>query len=402
MDVSNLKPHPLNQEIYGDTEIDSVFLESIKTHGILEPLVVKPDGTVISGHRRWKAAIALGLAEVPCRIIEYASQLAEQEAIIEYNRQRVKTFEQKMREADKLREIEEKKAKERQIRKPIQPKEQNEMTNISNSVSENFRTQKEAQGRTVDAVAAAAGFGSGRQYEKANKVWQAAKTGDEKAQEIITNLNRGDISVHQAYQAIKREEKIKAVEEKINETKLETSGFVDIYSTEKRYNIIYADPPWEYWSGGNNNQSLHYPVASIEEICSLPVKNIADENCILFLWVTYPILPESLKVIESWGFKYSTCGFVWVKKNVNNKDSNFFGCGSWTRANSELCLLATKGQMLRLDAGISQVIEAPIGEHSRKPNMVRRLITQLVGELPRIELFARESVDGWSVWGNEL
>lgn len=184
-----------------------------------------------------------------------------------------------------------------------------------------------------------------------------------------------------------------------NYAKVQT-GIVDIYHTNKKYNIIYADPPWRYWEGGDKNQSKHYLTMPIEDICKIPVSNIADENCVLFLWVTYPILPDVFRVIESWGFDYSTCGFCWVKRN-KQADSPFFGCGAWTRANSELCLIATKGSVMRLDATISQVIESPIEEHSKKPDIVRELITKLVGELPRIELFSRQQVDGWDVWGNE-
>ena len=95
-----------------------------------------------------------------------------------------------------------------------------------------------------------------------------------------------------------------------------------------------------------------------------------------------------------------TAAFVWIKKN-KNKDTPFVGCGAWTRANSELCLLATKGKISRLDAGISQVVESKIEEHSKKPDIIRDLITKLVGELPRVELFCRNPADGWDVWGNE-
>ena len=214
-------------------------------------------------------------------------------------------------------------------------------------------------------------------------------------------IKSGEVSINQAYQAVRREEKIQVVEQKIEEHKEKATGITDIYATDKKYNIIYADPAWDYWSGGNKNQNLHYTTMSLDDIRNLPVKNIADNDCVLFLWVTYPILQEAFKVIESWGFKYSTAGFVWVKKN-KNVDTPFIGCGSWTRANSELCLIATKGNMTRLDAGISQIIETPIEEHSKKPAIARQLITKLVGELPRIELFSRQATDGWDIWGNEV
>lgn len=198
----------------------------------------------------------------------------------------------------------------------------------------------------------------------------------------------------------KRDEKKQAVQQRIDEYATVQTGTVDITTTDKKYNIIYADPPWRYWDGGDKNQSLHYTTMTIDEICDLPVKDIADDDCVLFLWVTYPILHEAFRVIESWGFKYSTAAFVWVKKN-KHQDTPFFGNGAWTRANSELCLLATKGSITRLDATISQIVESPIEEHSKKPDIVRDLITRLVGELPRVELFCRNPADGWDVWGNE-
>lgn len=218
--------------------------------------------------------------------------------------------------------------------------------------------------------------------------------------EVITKLSTGDISINQAYQQVRKAEKVEAVEKRIEEHKKVQTGTVDIYNTDKKYNIVYADPAWSYWDGGQKNQSLHYTTMTIDDIKGLPVSNITDDNCILFIWVTYPILQEALEVIKSWGFNYSTCGFVWVKKNKSG-EGNFFGLGSWTRANTELCLIATKGSILRMDASISQVIEAPIDEHSKKPDIVRHLITKLVGELPRIELFSRKPAEGWDVWGNE-
>ena len=218
--------------------------------------------------------------------------------------------------------------------------------------------------------------------------------------EIKQQVKDGTLSINQAYQAVRREEKKADVQKRIDDYANVQTGVTDIQQTQKKYNIIYADPPWKYWESGNKNQELHYTTMTVDEICDLPVKDIADDNCLLFLWVTYPILQEAFKVIEAWGFKYSTCAFVWVKKNKNT-DTPFVGCGAWTRANSELCLLATKGNMTRLDAAVSQVIESQIEEHSKKPDETRERIERLVGKLPRIELFCRHPAEGWDVWGNE-
>lgn len=180
---------------------------------------------------------------------------------------------------------------------------------------------------------------------------------------------------------------------------------VDIFSTDKQYSIIYADPPWTYqtWSGkGKEKKSAenHYECMSREAIQKLPVKELAADDCVLFLWVTFPCLEEGLELIKKWGFTYKTCGFTWVKRN-RKRDSFFWGLGYWTRANAELCLLATRGNPKRVSRGVHQICDARIREHSRKPDEIRERIVQLCGDLPRIELFARQRVAGWDCWGNE-
>ena len=183
------------------------------------------------------------------------------------------------------------------------------------------------------------------------------------------------------------------------------------------YDIILADPPWTfktYSEKGKEHKSaeLHYSCMTIDDIYNLPIQNIASDNCILFLWVTNPMLPQGLKTIEEWGFKYKTVAFSWYKKN-KIADSMFWGLGYWTRANVELCLLATKGKPTRISKGVHQVIDtedkfdteqifSPIRQHSRKPDEVRNRIVQLCGDIPRIELFAREKVEGWESVGLDI
>ena len=181
---------------------------------------------------------------------------------------------------------------------------------------------------------------------------------------------------------------------------------IDIYNTNKKYNIIYADPPWNfktYSEKGKQKKSAecHYRCMNIDNIYDLPINQIAADNCILFLWVTFPLLKEGLETIEKWGFTYKTIGFNWIKQNKKS-DSLFWGLGYWTRANSEICLLATKGKPKRISKSVHSVIISKIREHSRKPDEVRDKIVELCGDIPRIELFARQSVDGWDCWGNEV
>lgn len=173
----------------------------------------------------------------------------------------------------------------------------------------------------------------------------------------------------------------------------------------KKYKIIYADPPWQYRvyskKGQGRSAENHYHTMNIKDIMTLPVDKIADKDCILFLWITFPCLKEGIEVMERWGFKYKTCGFNWVKRN-KKKNTYFMGLGFWTRSNSEVCLIGTKGQPKRVSKSVSQICDARIMEHSRKPAEIRERIVELCGELPRIELFARDKVKGWDSLGDEI
>lgn len=145
---------------------------------------------------------------------------------------------------------------------------------------------------------------------------------------------------------------------------------VDLFNTDKKYQIIYADPPWSYKQSGSvkNSRGMakqHYQTMPTEDICKLPVSNITADDAILFIWATFPNIAEALKVIEAWGFAYKTAAFVWVKQNKKS-GTLFWGMGAYTRA------------------------------------VVREKITALLGEVPRIELFARQQAEGWDCWGDEV
>ena len=171
----------------------------------------------------------------------------------------------------------------------------------------------------------------------------------------------------------------------------------------KKYNIILCDPPWSYNDkalAGNRGACCKYTVMNIDDIKYLPIHEIADKNCLLFLWITMPKLNEVFDVIKAWGFEYKTVAFTWVKKYKNG--DNFMGMGRWTRANTELCLLCTKGKPKRISASVRQIIESVPEKHSKKPDIVRDKIIELCGDLPRIELFARQRAEGWDSWGNEI
>jgi N6-adenosine-specific RNA methylase IME4 len=178
----------------------------------------------------------------------------------------------------------------------------------------------------------------------------------------------------------------------------------------KKYQIIYADPPWSFSSkelqkyDGKRFTSLdkHYPTQNKNWIKNLPINDITDTDCALFLWSTDAHLGEAIETIKSWGFKYITVIFIWEKLTKTGK--TVANLGAWTMKNYELCLFGTKGAMLKYKKinNIYQKVAAQRTKHSKKPQQVKKNIELLFGNLPRIELFAREESEGWDVWGNEV
>ena len=170
----------------------------------------------------------------------------------------------------------------------------------------------------------------------------------------------------------------------------------------KKYKIIYADPPWVYndksKSHGGGAES-HYRCTSTDDLCNIKIP--ADNDSVCLMWCTYPQLPEGLKLLSAWGFKYKTVAFTWVK--INKNGSIYMGMGRHTRANAEICLLGVRGRgCQRINAGIYNTQLHPRGRHSAKPAIFRNEIVKLYGDLPRIEMFAREKCAGWDAWGDEV
>lgn len=185
------------------------------------------------------------------------------------------------------------------------------------------------------------------------------------------------------------------------------------------FGAILADPPWRFrvWSGSTVVQargskstykpaSVHYNTMSVDELAALPVADLAAKDCALFVWTCWPTLLDAIKLIENWGFTYKTCAFDWMKAHAGQVEmfrddtDALMGMGYWTRANSEPCLLATRGKPKRLNADVRQGIIAPRREHSRKPDEIHGRIERLVVG-PYLELFARRQRPGWTVWGNQ-
>lgn len=176
--------------------------------------------------------------------------------------------------------------------------------------------------------------------------------------------------------------------------------------SNEKYNIIYADPPWSFNNkntGGSMKSGADniYPVMNIEDIKALPIKDITADNCVLIMWYVGSQPQEAIDLVKAWGFTLKNMnGFVWVK--LTKKLLAFFGMGFWTRAGSESAIIAIKGKPKPLNKNIRAVRHEVVGEHSEKPEVFRKDIVDLCGDLPRVELFARQKVDGWDSWGNEI
>lgn len=170
-----------------------------------------------------------------------------------------------------------------------------------------------------------------------------------------------------------------------------------------KYGIILADPPWSYrdkCNAGKRGACHHYNVMDLSDIKALPVPEIAADDCLLAMWWVPPMPMEALAVVEAWGFRLTTMkGFTWHKQTKHGK--SHFGMGHWTRANTEDCLFAVRGKPKRVCAGVRQFIDAPIGIHSQKPSEARDRLVTLMGDIPRLEMFARSSAPGWDVWGDQ-
>ena len=173
-----------------------------------------------------------------------------------------------------------------------------------------------------------------------------------------------------------------------------------------KFNVLYIDPPWAYRvyckKGQGQSAENHYRTMQTEDIYGLDIGGIAARDCTLFLWVTFPCLVQGLEALRRWGFTYKTLGFCWVKRCRKQTDKWFWGLGFWTRANPEICLIATRGNPKRMSKAVHCIVDTPVERHSKKPDEVRRRIELLMGDVPRAELFAREMHPGWVCVGNEI
>lgn len=173
------------------------------------------------------------------------------------------------------------------------------------------------------------------------------------------------------------------------------------------YRTIVADPPWAYSNFQGKGKafgdvSAHYSTMTPQEMAALPIQGLCDPSlCLLFMWATFPTLPDAMALIKAWGFEYKTVAFVWVK---TRGDKLYSGLGFYTNSNAEICIVARrgKGPFVRANRDVKQIIQAPLGVHSQKPDEVMDRIVRLVGDVPRLEMFARKRRPGWDAFGNQV
>lgn len=250
-------------------------------------------------------------------------------------------------------------------------------------------------------------------------VQQAKKVSDDGAPELVEAVEQGRVSVNaaatiaeapkdqqreivargekeilEAAKQIRAEKAVARREERLEKLRSIAEPTPELKS-DRRYPVIYADPPWRYEHAESMSREIenHYPTMTLEDICALPVASIATEDAILFMWATSPKLREAMDVLEAWGFTYRTCA-IWAKPQI--------GMGYYFRQQHELLLVATRGEMptpLPADRPGS-VITLDREEHSAKPDAFYEIIEGMY-DLPRIELFARKSREGWAAWGNQ-
>lgn len=251
--------------------------------------------------------------------------------------------------------------------------------------------QNSAQAKTREQLATIAGVS----HDTINKVERIEAIADESTKEA---LRRGDISVNKAYYNVKLEQRKAEQAAKIAEysERPKVDGVIDIYTTTEKYRVIYADPPWSYNdkmdSPNLGGAVKHYPTMSTNEICELPIP--AEDNAVLFLWVTSPLLEDSFKVIKAWGFKYKT-SFIW--------DKVAHSMGHYNSVRHEFLLICTRGSCTPdVPKLLDSVVSIERTEHSVKPNEFREIIDTLYPIGNRLELFARRPAKGWDVWGNEV
>jgi len=406
----DLQPHPRNAVIYGEEDVSELVDQIVRSNWIKAIVVNPANQRIVSGHRRWLAAKALGLSTVPVEYRTFNSDVEELEALLLENASREKTPEQKVREADVWTEIEAPLAQQRQAQAAQQTNAL--LGRKTETVTPNLA--EASKGETRAKVAEKVGMKRST-YEKAKSVVKAADALSyegkvDQAKALLDHLNNK--SVDAAYKTLvsaARQAERQQQQEALRQAAAQQPQALSTYA------VLLIDPPWEFQvyskeTGHGRSAESHYQTLTLADMKGLPMHRLMAEDCAVFLWVTWPTLVEAIELGTAWGLTYKTCAFNWVKLNKRQTEKPFTGMGYWARANSEICLLFTKGAPKRQAKDVSQAlvewtdtetVATPIGEHSEKPTAIYERIEALI-DGPYCEVFARQKRAGWAAIGNEI
>jgi N6-adenosine-specific RNA methylase IME4 len=396
-----LEFHPLANlfPLLEGAEFDAL-VDDVRAHGVREPIWLY-EGKILDGRNRWRAAQG---ADAYCPLREYLGD-GPVAFVISLNLKRRHLDEsQRAMVAAKLANMPAHRPDDKSANLQTSQEAAAKLLNVS---TRTVASAKQVHDKAVPELKAAVEAGN----VSVSAAADVANLPIAEQQEIVA---RGEKEILEAAKAIRAEKVahkragIIAEHDKLRERN------ATLPQSERKYGAILADPPWpfEAWSEAGKRFSVenHYPTMPLAEIEALhidfddgsskPVGELAAENCVLFLWTTWPQLFAAKQVMEAWGFEYKTVAFNWLKPIGDDEEHFVTGNGYWTRSNSEVCLLGIKGKPVRLNADVHQVILAPRRGHSVKPDEAAERIERLVSG-PYLELFARRGREGWDYWGLE-
>lgn len=390
--MSAMQFHPLAGifPLLDGAEFDALA-EDIRANGLHEPIVLH-DGAILDGRNRYRACQAAGV-DARFEMFTGTDPLAY---VVSLNLKRRHLSEsQRAMVAAKIANLghgvrADRAANLPLLENPSPPVTQRHAGEILNFSERSVRTAREVIDHGAPELQHAVEQGR-------VSVAAAADVATKPQEEQRAIVARGEREILEAAKQIRAGRAEDRRRERITKIAEISEGNADL-PNDRRYPVLYADPPWRYENPpmGGTNRSIenHYPTMELDEICALPVAGLATDDAILYLWATAPKLPECLRVMEAWGFTYRT-HFVWVKDKI--------GMGYHARNQHELLLVGRRGEIPPppVDARVSSVIHASRGEHSVKPVEFYELIEGMYPDLPRIELFARNARDGWAAWGNQ-
>jgi N6-adenosine-specific RNA methylase IME4/ParB-like chromosome segregation protein Spo0J len=351
--------------------------EDIAERGIMVPIEYDQDGNVLDGYHRLRFCRELGITDFPRIVRTFASEADKRTHARRLNiaRRHLNQEQRRALIADELRERPER--SNNQIAEAL---------GVSDTTVGTVRSQLEATSQIGKLETTIGADGKARPAKRPKIV--GVNLGEDGAK--ATTMAAQEIRAKKA--EIRRAERIERLAATCNHS--------TPFPSERRYAVLYADPPWHFEvyneeSGVERAAAKHYSTTSLDAICALPVLSLASPDATLFMWTTVPHLRESFDVLVAWGFEYKT-NIVWVKDK--------FGLGYFVRNQHELLLVATRGDMPSPSPSNRppSVITAPRREHSRKPDEAYEMIEAMYPSLPKIELFARRARPGWDAWGNEV